>query len=214
LAICSPKYATSRMDYEGLDGARIVLALTALQARVQRLQTARNDALAKRKALETRADRLDAALATARASAADRQRRAAGRAATARRDRALLATATVEKEIAVLAARVKAQHEAFARAAAGPRVKPKPVPAFRRRPTALRTWNLNGRSALEDRPVAKPHRQTPRREDRPAVPEAAPLPPPSNGEAYRECLARALANARDASETAALARVYARTVTT
>ena len=53
------------------------------------------------------------------------------------------------------------------------------------------------------RPAPAPPTETP----------AAPLPPPGL-EYERECLARALANAKDANETLALARVYARTVTT
>ena len=53
------------------------------------------------------------------------------------------------------------------------------------------------------RPTPAPPTETP----------AAPPPPPGL-EYERECLARALANATDANETLALARVYARTVTT
>ena len=53
------------------------------------------------------------------------------------------------------------------------------------------------------RPTPAPPTETP----------AAPPPPPGL-EYERECLARALANAKDANETLALARVYARTVTT
>jgi len=47
----------------------------------------------------------------------------------------------------------------------------------------------------------------------PAPPTETPPPPPGL-EYERECLARALANAKDANETITLARVYARTVTT
>ena len=47
----------------------------------------------------------------------------------------------------------------------------------------------------------------------PAPPTETPPPPPGT-EDYRACLAKALANATDAHETLALARVYARTVTT
>ena len=47
----------------------------------------------------------------------------------------------------------------------------------------------------------------------PAPPTETPPPPPGT-EDYRACLAKALANATDANETLALARVYARTVTT
>ena len=45
------------------------------------------------------------------------------------------------------------------------------------------------------------------------TPAVAPPPPPGT-EDYRACLAKALANAKDATETVTLARVYARTVTT
>ena len=58
----------------------------------------------------------------------------------------------------------------------------------------------------------------PRRKPRPtpAPPTETPAapPPPPGLEYERECFARALANAKDANETLALARVYARTVTT
>ena len=53
------------------------------------------------------------------------------------------------------------------------------------------------------RPTPAPPTETP----------AAPPPPPGL-EDERECLARALASAKDSNETLALARVYARTVTT
>jgi len=155
------------MDTDAIDGERMALALGALQGRVQRLQTARRDAVAERTALEARADQLDAAVDAARAAAEDRKRRAAVRAANERRARAVAATANVEREIAVLEGRVAAQHEAFGR-------KPRPTPP--------------------------PPTETP--------------PPPPGTEDYRACLAKALANATDANETLALARVYARTVTT
>ena len=45
-------------------------------------------------------------------------------------------------------------------------------------------------------------------------PPPTETPPPPGTEDYRACLAKALANATDANETLALARVYARTVTT
>ena len=48
----------------------------------------------------------------------------------------------------------------------------------------------------------------------PAPPPPTETPPPPGTEDYRACLAKALANATDANETLALARVYARTVTT
>ena len=153
------------MDADVLDGERMALALGALQGRVQRLQTARRDAVAERTALEARADHLDAAVDAARAAAEDRKRRDTIRAAKLRRKRAVAATAAVEREVAVLDARVNAQNES------APRQKPTPAP-----PTET--------------------------------------PPPPGSEDYRACLAKALANATDANETLALARVYARTVTT
>ena len=156
------------MECEMVDGERMALALGALQGRVQRLQTARKDAVAERTALEARADHLDAALDAAKMAAEDRKRSAAVRAAKERRARAVAATAAVEREIAVLESRVAAQHEAF--------------------------------SARKPRPTPAPPTETP--------------PPPPGLEYERECLARALANAKDATETLALARVYARTVTT
>ena len=52
------------------------------------------------------------------------------------------------------------------------------------------------------------------RKPRPTPPPPTETPPPPGTEDYRACLARALANAKDANETLALARVYARTVTT
>ena len=147
-----------------MDGERMALALRALQGRVQRLQTARKDAVAERTALEARADHLDAALDAAKMAAEDRKRSAAVRAAKERRARAVAATAAVVREIAVLDGRVNAQNES------APRQKPTPAP-----PTET---------------------------------------PPPGSEDYRACLAKALANATDATETLALARVYARTVTT
>ena len=156
------------MDTDAIDGERMALALGALQGRVQRLQTARKDAVAERTALEARADHLDAALDAAKMAAEDRKRSAAVRAAKERRARAVAATAAVEREIAVLDARVNAQNES------APRQKPRPPP----------TETL------------------------------AAAPPPPGSEDYRACLAKALANATDANETLALARVYARTVTT
>ena len=186
LAIYSAKYAPMMMDCDTTGAAaptdglmdadgeaayvpgtvQIAEALRRLQTRVQRIQRARHDAVAARRALEDRADHLDAALDAARMAAEDRKRRAAVRAANERRARAVAATANVEREIAVLEGRVAAQHEAFGR-------KPRPTPA--------------------------PPTET---------------PPPPGSEDYRACLAKALANAKDATETLALARVYARTVTT
>ena len=155
------------MECEVVDGERMALALGALQGRVQRLQKARQNAVAERAALEARADHLEGAVDAARAAAEDRKRRAAVRAAKERRARAVAATAAVEREVAVLETRVAAQHEAYARQ------KPRPTPA--------------------------PPTET---------------PPPPGTEDYRACLAKALANAKDSNETLALARVYARTVTT
>ena len=54
--------------------------------------------------------------------------------------------------------------------------------------------------------------ESPRQKPTPAPP--TDTPPPPGTEDYRACLAKALANAKDATETLALARVYARTVTT
>ena len=52
------------------------------------------------------------------------------------------------------------------------------------------------------------------RKPRPTPAPPTETPPPPGTEDYRACLARALANATDSNETLALARVYARTVTT
>ena len=52
------------------------------------------------------------------------------------------------------------------------------------------------------------------RKPRPTPPPPTETPPPPGTEDYRACLAKALANATDATETLALASVYARTVTT
>ncbi len=57
-------------------------------------------------------------------------------------------------------------------------------------------------------------RQKPRPTPAPPTETPAAAPPPPGTEDYRACLAKALANATDANETLALARVYARTVTT
>ena len=66
---------------------------------------------------------------------------------------------------------------------------------------------LEGRVAAQHEAFGRNPRPTP------APPTETPPPPPGT-EAYRGCLAKALANAKDATETLALARVYARTVTT
>ena len=66
---------------------------------------------------------------------------------------------------------------------------------------------LEGRVAAQHEAFGRTPRPTP------APPTETPPPPPGT-EAYRGCLAKALANAKDATETLALARVYARTVTT
>jgi len=52
------------------------------------------------------------------------------------------------------------------------------------------------------------------RKPRPTPAPPTETRPPPGTEDYRACLAKALANATDATETLALARVYARTVTT
>ena len=74
--------------------------------------------------------------------------------------------------------------------------------------------------AVLDVRVNAQNESAPRQKPRPTpappteTPAAAPPPPPPGTEDYRACLAKALANAKDANETLALARVYARTVTT
>ena len=67
--------------------------------------------------------------------------------------------------------------------------------------------------AVLDGRVNAQNESAPRQKPTPAPPTETPPPPPGS-EDYRACLARALANAKDATETLALARVYARTVTT
>ena len=64
---------------------------------------------------------------------------------------------------------------------------------------------LEGRVAAQHEAFGKP---------RPTPAPPTETPPPPGSEDYRACLAKALANATDANETLALARVYARTVTT
>ena len=64
---------------------------------------------------------------------------------------------------------------------------------------------LDGRVNAQHEAFGKP---------RPTPAPPTETPPPPGTEAYRACLAKALANATDANETLALARVYARTVTT
>ena len=69
-------------------------------------------------------------------------------------------------------------------------------------------------AVLETRVNAQ-NESAPRQKPRPPPAETpAAAPPPPGTEDYRACLAKALANAKDATETLALARVYARTVTT
>ena len=71
-------------------------------------------------------------------------------------------------------------------------------------------------AVLESR-VAAQHEafgRKPRPAPAPPTETPAAAPPPPGREDYRACLAKALANATDANETLALARVYARTVTT
>ena len=67
-------------------------------------------------------------------------------------------------------------------------------------------------AVLEGRVAAQHEAFGPKPRPTPAPPTETP--PPPGTEDYRACLARALANAKDANETLALARVYARTVTT
>ena len=64
---------------------------------------------------------------------------------------------------------------------------------------------LDGRVNAQHEAFGKP---------RPTPASPTETPPPPGTEDYRACLAKALANAKDATETLALARVYARTVTT
>ena len=70
--------------------------------------------------------------------------------------------------------------------------------------------------AYASAPAAKHRRRVAAPAPAQPVPPPPPTetPPPPGTEDYRACLARALANAKDATETLALARVYARTVTT
>ena len=69
--------------------------------------------------------------------------------------------------------------------------------------------------AVLDARVNAQNESAPRQKPRPPPTETpAAAPPPPDTEDYRACLAKALANATDANETLALARVYARTVTT
>ena len=69
--------------------------------------------------------------------------------------------------------------------------------------------------AVLDARVNAQNESAPRQKPRPPPTETpAAAPPPPDTEDYRACLAKALANATDATETLALARVYARTVTT
>ena len=69
--------------------------------------------------------------------------------------------------------------------------------------------------AVLDARVNAQNESAPRQKPRPPPTETpAVAPPPPGTEDYRACLAKALANAKDATETITLARVYARTVTT
>ena len=69
--------------------------------------------------------------------------------------------------------------------------------------------------AVLDARVNAQNESAPRQKPRPPPTETLAAAPPQPGsEDYRACLAKALANATDANETLALARVYARTVTT
>ena len=70
--------------------------------------------------------------------------------------------------------------------------------------------------AYASAPAAKHRRRVAAPAPAQPVPPPPPTetPPPPGTEDYRACLAKALANATDATETITLARVYARTVTT
>ena len=82
----------------------------------------------------------------------------------------------------------------------------------RRARAVAATANVEREIAVLEGRVAAQHEAFGRK-PRPTQPPPAETPPPGT-EYERECLARALANAKDSNETLALARVYARTVTT
>ena len=83
----------------------------------------------------------------------------------------------------------------------------------RRARAVAATANVEREIAVLEGRVAAQHEAFGRK-PRPTPPPPTETPPPPGTEDYRACLAKALANATDANETLALARVYARTVTT
>ena len=83
----------------------------------------------------------------------------------------------------------------------------------RRARAVAATANVEREIAVLEGRVAAQHEAF-GRNPRPTPAPPTETPPPAGTEYERECLARALANAKDATETLALARVYARTVTT
>ena len=102
-----------------------------------------------------------------------------------------------------------------ARAAAEDRKRRDTIRAakLRRNRAVAATAAVEREIAVLDGRVNAQNESAPRRKPTPAPPTKMPPPPPGT-EDYRACLAKALANATDATETLALARVYARTVTT
>ena len=101
-----------------------------------------------------------------------------------------------------------------ARAAAEDRKRRDTIRAakLRRKRAVAATAAVEREIAVLDGRVNAQNESAPRRKSTPAPP--TDTPPPPGTEDYRACLAKALANAKDATETLALARVYARTVTT
>ena len=102
-----------------------------------------------------------------------------------------------------------------ARAAAEDRKRRDTIRAakLRRNRAVAATAAVEREIAVLDGRVNAQNESAPRRKPTPAPPTET-TPPPPGTEDYRACLAKALANATDANETLALARVYARTVTT
>ena len=104
-----------------------------------------------------------------------------------------------------------------ARAAAEDRKRRDTIRAakLRRKRAVAATAAVEREVAVLEGRVAAQHEAFSAREPRPTPPPPTETPAAPPGLEYeRECLARALANAKDATETLALARVYARTVTT
>ena len=102
-----------------------------------------------------------------------------------------------------------------ARAAAEDRKRRDTIRAakLRRKRAVAATAAVERETAVLESRVAAQHEAFGRKpRPTPAPPTETPQPPGT--EDYRACLAKALANATDANETLALARVYARTVTT